>query len=1115
MGHHGKLQMVKQLLSLAALVLLPLSGCGDEVVQTGSRSVQLLGAQDLVSAELPGDVSSSANPYACPGGYGCPCSGDSDCTEAPLCLKADAAESGTCAVPCPNGSCESGKSCRNIAEKGWFCVEAAARLCDPCAVDADCQTLGHAGAACVNYGAIGRFCGVACTGDADCGAGYACRSGLSTSGSAVQQCVKLSADGKTQVECGCSERAKSQKLATACGSAGCAGSRSCGESGLSACSAATAAAETCNGIDDDCDGETDEIGGPAGSPAALCDDKNACTSDICDPSKGCVYTPKDSGACSDGDACTKDDACAAGKCKGGAALNCDDANACSSDGCDAIQGCQYSWPAKGCDDGNPCTGGDTCKNGQCKGGAPTLCDDKNPCTADICEPSLPEGCTAVAVEGGACTDGDACTGGDTCSGGACLGQKAGCDDANPCTKDSCDSAKGCVNLADDGTGCDDNNPCTSNELCNKGQCKGGAPKVCSSDNPCLVGVCLPSTGECGAKIKPDGTACSDGQVCTTGDACSKGECAGMVTCNDKDACTTDYCGIDGKCAHSAIVSGSCAPDNCKSLDCDDKNPCTKDNCDAKGCQHAADDTASCDDASACTSGDACKTGTCSGTPLVCDDKNPCTTDSCDKAKGCGAVNLSDGASCSDANPCTAPDGCSGGVCKGSAVVCDDKNPCTADSCDAKTGCVAAPLDASPCDDGNACTKSDSCAKGACSGAGSVTCTDDGNACTKEACDAAKGCTSVVDDTSACTDGDPCTEQDACKSGSCKGTVPADSVGVIAGSGVQGFANATGTAAQFTFPVAVVRSVTGVIYVADAAEGGARIRKIASDGAVTTLAGQGLSGFADGGPNQAKFWNPSGLAVDGSGNVYVADRFNQRIRQIAPDGTVTTLAGSAPDPDFLDPKAVGGYKDGIGAAAQFDEPAGLALAPGGVLYVVEAANHRVRLVFADGTVTTAAGSGTAGSSDGAATSASFNGPTAVAVGSDGAVYIADTGNHLIRKLDKGQVTTVAGSTKGFGDGDALTAKLDTPSGLAISSGGEIFIIDSGNHALRSLKGGSLATLVGGSSSGDSVGTWAKALFKAPRGVWMAGPGSWLIADSGNFRIKQVISPVVACPPKPAP
>ncbi|MCF6212654.1 MAG: Ig-like domain-containing protein, partial [Flavobacteriaceae bacterium] len=318
------------------------------------------------------------------------------------------------------------------------------------------------------------------------------------------------------------------------------------------------------------------------------------------------------------------------------------------------------------------------------------------------------------------------------------------------------------------------------------------------------------------------------------------------------------------------------------------------------------------------------------------------------------------------------------------------------------------------------------------------------------------------------------------------------VSTLAGSGTHAFADGTGTAAQFSWPHGIAIDASGIIYVAE--EGNHRIRKITPSGVVTTLAGSGTAGFADGTGSAAQFNGPNGVAVDGSGNVYVADLSNNRIRKITAAGVVTTLAGSGAQ----------GSANGTGTAAQFLFPRDVAVDGSGNVYVADYFNDLIRKITPAGVVSTLAGS-TRGYTDATGTAAMFNLPQSVAVDGLGTVYVADSFNQRIRKITpSGVVTTLAGSgTQGWVDGTGTAAKFRFPSGIALDASGNIYISDLNNHRIRKITAAGVVTTLAGSGVGgfaDGVGTAAQ--FKNPSGIAIDASGLIYVADYNNHRIRKI-------------
>ncbi len=325
--------------------------------------------------------------------------------------------------------------------------------------------------------------------------------------------------------------------------------------------------------------------------------------------------------------------------------------------------------------------------------------------------------------------------------------------------------------------------------------------------------------------------------------------------------------------------------------------------------------------------------------------------------------------------------------------------------------------------------------------------------------------------------------------------------VVAGNGIPGFSGDGGpaTSASLYSPSAVALDSAGNLYVADT--GNERIRKVTvSDGTITTVAGSGTNGFSgDGGPAvNASFGNPTGVAVDSAGDIYIADTANARIRKVS-GGTITTIAGNS---------TIGFSGDGGPATgASLDLPAGIAVDLSGSLYIADFANQRIRKV-ANGTITTVAGNGNQGYSGdgGPASTASINGPAGVAVDTAGNLYIADTGNNRVRKVVNGTITTIAGNANpGYsGDGGpSASASLDGPFGVAIDSTGNLYIADTSNSRVRRVFAGTIATIAGNGNyrfSGDG-GPATSASLNLPSGVVNDSAGNLYIADSLNNRVRK--------------
>lgn len=319
------------------------------------------------------------------------------------------------------------------------------------------------------------------------------------------------------------------------------------------------------------------------------------------------------------------------------------------------------------------------------------------------------------------------------------------------------------------------------------------------------------------------------------------------------------------------------------------------------------------------------------------------------------------------------------------------------------------------------------------------------------------------------------------------------------------------AARFNGPRGVAVDTSGQIFIADTFNH--TIRKISPSGAVSTWAGAaGVSGSADGSGANARFNSPAGLAIDGAGNIYVADMLNHTIRKITANGDVSTLAGSA---------GSSGTSDGAGSNARFQEPIGVAVDSGGNIYVADSGNSAVRKITAGGVVTTLAGNpGEAGSGDGNGSQARFDGPYGVAVDSAGNVYVADTYNHTIRRITPGgSVSTYAGQARQSGSADGVggSARFSGPSAIAIDGAGNLYVTETANHLVRLISpGGSVSTVAGSAGndgSTDGSGTIAK--FNSPAGIGVGLSSTLFVSDTLNHTIRKLTHLDSSPTPTPAP
>jgi sugar lactone lactonase YvrE len=334
---------------------------------------------------------------------------------------------------------------------------------------------------------------------------------------------------------------------------------------------------------------------------------------------------------------------------------------------------------------------------------------------------------------------------------------------------------------------------------------------------------------------------------------------------------------------------------------------------------------------------------------------------------------------------------------------------------------------------------------------------------------------------------------ACNGYSQSNYVPNVTVSTFAGSGTSGHTDGQGTTASFHEPEGVDVDDSGNVYVADAYNN--EIRKITPGGLVSTLAGSTIQGSTDGQGTVASFSYPGGVAVDASGNVYIADSGNNEIRKITPGGLVSTFAGSTTP----------GSTDGQGTAASFYFPTGLAVDASGNVYVADYFNNLIRKITPGGLVSTFAGSTTGGYTDGQGTAASFNNPDGIALDANGNVYVTDYGNFLIRKITPGGlVSTFAGSgNQGNVDGQGIAADFYGPRGVAVDASGNVYVADSDNNEIRKITPiGLVSTLAGSTSSGSTNGQGSSASFSWPTGVAVDASDNVYVTDGLNNEIRKI-------------
>lgn len=312
----------------------------------------------------------------------------------------------------------------------------------------------------------------------------------------------------------------------------------------------------------------------------------------------------------------------------------------------------------------------------------------------------------------------------------------------------------------------------------------------------------------------------------------------------------------------------------------------------------------------------------------------------------------------------------------------------------------------------------------------------------------------------------------------------DSVRTLAGRTLQtGSQDGPAAEARFHDPAAIVADASGNLYIADTRNN--VIRRISSNGSVTTIAA-----------SNPPFDTPSGLAISPQGLI-ISDTGNQIIRRLNSDGFIVTIAGAPGQP---------GSEDGPASTARFDSPLGLAASTNGIICVADCGNHLIRAISPNGAVTTFAGAAkTWGSADGSASAARFNGPVGLAIDSSGNLFVSDSNNHTIRKITPaGEVSTIAGYPlqSGFADGPARAARFFQPAELTFDTHGALYVADSMNHAIRKISAGRVTTVTGfQKSAGSEDGYNRRARLYNPYGIAFLPTGQLALTDAYNQTLRE--------------
>jgi trimeric autotransporter adhesin len=343
----------------------------------------------------------------------------------------------------------------------------------------------------------------------------------------------------------------------------------------------------------------------------------------------------------------------------------------------------------------------------------------------------------------------------------------------------------------------------------------------------------------------------------------------------------------------------------------------------------------------------------------------------------------------------------------------------------------------------------------------------------------------------------------CGSSSSSPTSSGTTINAMAGTGTAGYTGngAAAASAELNFPAGVALDASGNLYIADANNN--VVRKVTTAGTISTIAGNGTAGYTGNGgaATNAELNGPYGVVLDASGNLYIADTNNNVIRKVTTAGTISTVAGTGSSGNT--------GNGGPATSAKLSGPAGIAVDASGNLYIADSGNNVVRKVTTAGTISLVAGTGTVGYSGigSVATSVDLSWPVGVAVDASGNIYIADAESNVVLKVTPtGTLTTVAGNGNiGYtGDGGpAVNAELNNPTGVAVDGAGNLYIADTLNNVVRTVTpGGIITTMAGTGTPGYSGngGPSTKAKLNSPLGIVASGSGTVYVADTSNNVIR---------------